>query len=146
MKTIFENMKGEWDWFGIKDREFENGKSRFDFGTSSLTGEDRKVVFYFLFERTEQKLAVYTTFSLADLLVNKSWCKARWGEGERCVDCLKSLVKAKVSGYDGFECDCCFQVQPTKDIACDLFSLEAFKILKQEGEKACIEYIKKTML
>jgi len=60
-------------------------------------------------------------FSLADLLANKSWCKAVWGESE---------IKGDEILHFG----------------CDYHSTYAFQTLQQQGEKECIKYIKETMI
>ena len=55
--------------------------------------------------------------SIANLLANKSWCKAVWGE----EDFLSHKKWQAMSRY-------------------------AFNKLQQEGEEACIEYITETMV
>ena len=59
--------------------------------------------------------------SIADLLANKSWCKAVWGEE---------------------------QILPSEfDIGrWDLEGRNAFQILRMEGEEKCLTYITETMI
>lgn len=60
------------------------------------------------------------SMTLADLLVNKSWCKAVWGK-ER---------KATVGDVYGWK-------MPSRD---------AFHILQQSGESECLDFIHRTMI
>jgi len=62
-------------------------------------------------------------FSLADLLANKSWCKTVWGEG---IYEMYSIFK-EVRMWE-------------------IKSMRAFEYLQREGEEACIEFIKETMV
>ena len=86
MKTIFENMKGEWDWFGKPKKKWlilENGIGSMEFGAPECK-------------------------SLPDLLANKSWTEAL------------GLSWKKVR--------------------------TAFNHLRERGDEAAIDYIKKTMI
>lgn len=106
MKEIFKKIEGrEWDWFGEDEDEVI-----FEVVWNGVFGE---------------VLTGKMFFSLADLLANKSWCKAVWGE------------------LDGSGCGC------NDPECCPTYtshSIEVFQMLQHEGEKACIEYIKKTMI
>lgn len=84
MKELFKKLEDrQWDWFG------------------ETLDKDPVEAVVFIGDR----------YSLADLLANKSWCKAVWGSRRWIHN-----------------------------------SAEAFHILQHEGEQACIEYIKKTMV
>jgi len=66
MKEIFEKIKGrEWDWFGECSNEVSIELIRIGI----ITIYDEQLEFYSDF-----------SYSLPDLLANKSWCKAVWGE------------------------------------------------------------------
>ena len=67
MKEIFEKIEGrEWDWFNIKFPPEDWGFGKNDNKTLLLLYKERECRTY--------------EFSLADLLANKSWCKAVWGK------------------------------------------------------------------
>ena len=67
--------------------------------------------------------------SLADLLANKSWCKAVWSKS----DSINICPLCSYHNYTGIE-------------IFEHYSFKAFVILQQQDEKACITYIKKTMI
>ena len=144
MKTIFKNIEGrEWD--------------NFDMGES--------------INLTYDTLNMYS-ISLADLLANKSWCRAVWGDevdsGEvnehivcsgknTCVGARKYNSYMDDSEWEGVKidwnfCKVCGSKMVTKKIPimhfdnCGTNSQQAFQILQQEGEEACIKYIKETMV
>ena len=111
MKKIFERIKDrEWDWFsGAVQKEGLHYEIEDNFLVLNILG-------------------VIVNYSLADLLANKSWCKAVWFK----------------------KCDCSPENNPQHNL-CDqnywmYDSQKAFQILQQEGEQACIEYIHKTMI
>jgi len=54
-------------------------------------------------------------WSLAELLANQSWCKAVWGEKKQPV------------------------------FRWEYYSTISFQILQQEGEEACLKFIKETL-
>ena len=78
MKEIFENMKGEWDWFGIPEKI----KATMGLYTRKILTEGIPILDIWLEneERGDLYPAHQKSFSLADLLANKSWCKAVWGK------------------------------------------------------------------
>lgn len=119
MKELFDKIKDrEWDMFG-GDRD--------EIGLKMIVGKGMMVKIYWNDSPNEPEY-----YSLADLLANKSWCKAVWGEGwghgknERLYEELKQWWSHKLPHV--------------------YFSTKAFQILQQEGEEACIDYIKKTMI
>jgi hypothetical protein len=143
-KTLKDVMpKGEWDWFG----------------TYNCAPEKRK------FYVTKDKLAIdyqewEEVFSLADLLANKSWCKAMWGEKEDYCTNQHTWGK-KICLHCGVDTT----IQPPKDSGCNhvhypeecemcnkknedyrLHSSKAFQIFQQEDKQACINYIYQTKL
>lgn len=65
LKTIFERIEGrEWDWFNRASEKYKK-----------INLEEK-----FVFIKNGELVIFIKTFSLADLLANKSWCKAVWGE------------------------------------------------------------------
>lgn len=112
MEEIFKKIEGrDWDWFGYKPTKVEC----FEKGLANMP----VVAIY-----TKHMEASYGStpapyvFSLADLLANRSWCKAVWVTtvNTRCCDGWQEKSK------------------------------KAFQILQQQGEKECISYIKETMV
>lgn len=110
LQQIFEKIEGrEWDWFGNNNESwkvvsYHCGQGRLYFNADEIKGE---------FGRGG-------AYSLADLLANKSWSKAVWGEAEECPDE-----------------DCC----PTWKGR----SYSAFQILQIDGPDDCLNYILKTI-
>ncbi len=94
MKTIFENMKGEWDKFGGDKAEV---------AISMVVGKGWMVKVYWDDEPNDPEY-----YSLPDLLANKSWTEAL------------GLSWKKVR--------------------------TAFNHLRERGDEAAIDYIKKTMI
>lgn len=78
MKEIFAKIKGrEWDWFGGKPENFfVRGKYLF-----------------------EQKGIHEIKFSLADLLSNRSWCSAVWGEEPLQGTIIKSHAHFSINAF-----------------------------------------------
>lgn len=117
LKDIFKIIEGrEWDRFGWEDNLYPTEK---DLG---------------IWKNGEYRLS----FSLADLLANKSWCEAVWSgkEGIRAW-----LCENKCEYHDGFD---------TKSIrhwhySYHYHSSKAFEILQQEGVQEAIDYIYLTM-
>jgi len=106
MKEIFDKIKDrEWDWFGASNCD--------GYGFDSQTGH--------LCVSDPQR-----DYSTADLLANKSWCKAVWGDS---IDCV-------CTGYS-HDCKCNPQW-----INCSQY---AFAGLQISGEESCLKYIKETM-
>lgn len=103
MKEIFKRIEGlEWDIMGNKATK-------------------REIV--------EREIIEGRAYSLADLLANKSWCQAVWGNflcacGMRCDH-------GDMSTPDGYDWEVC--------------SKGALSVLQMEGQEACINYITKTM-
>jgi len=116
MKTIFDNIKGrKWDWFGLK-----KSNPFFQFNLIDAVEENCSQIQIFFTDED------YNLFSLADLLANKSWCKAVWGDS---IDCV-------CTGYS-HDCKCNPQW-----INCSQY---AFAGLQISGEESCLKYIKETM-
>jgi hypothetical protein len=114
MKEIFKKIEGRgFDWFGYAElnENWVYSEPMFYCNYVSPTNSRKNMV----------------KFSLADLLVNKSWRKAVWrdsGEGGNIYE---------RNGDHTIECE-------------EVYSIVALYILQQEGKKACIKYIKKTMI
>ncbi len=104
MKDIFKNIEGrEWDWFE-ENEPFEwnvYGGDKHGYTLSFNTG---------------------VSYSLADLLANKSWCKAVW-KGKGFYNSKQEFIE---DGYIEH-------------------SLQAFQLLQESEEKA-IDYILTTMI
>lgn len=114
MKEIFKKIKGrEWDWFNHPDK-FNYNITR---GIEIITR---------LCHRNDEPEFISYHYSLADLLANKSWCKAVWGDKIR-------HPKFKFSSA-------LFIIDSQYHL------LTAFRILQQQGEEAVIKYIKETMI
>ncbi len=132
MITIFKNIEGrEWDRFG-QDRTFKDGKKRFETGEEM---DERKGLIYFHFRATKTEVAIFSFYSLAELLANPSWCKAVWGE---------EYGYFAASNNGSYEWIGKLDIHAWKRYK--TCSEKAFQILQQEGDKVCIEYIKKTMI
>lgn len=64
MNEIFKKIEGrEWDWFGVADKSKK--EVSFEHGMLIIR---------------HSSFASILAYSLADLLANKSWCKAVWGK------------------------------------------------------------------
>ncbi len=128
MKEIFKKIEGrEWDWFGIKERKNHVGRIY-----TFRSGQE-------VLELLHGDKGAQTYYSLADLLANKSWCKAVWGDyGENST--AKSCTK-NCKEHDGLISNRIAHWHMDWKSR----SPDAFLILQRKGEEACIEYIKKTM-
>lgn len=128
LKDIFDNMKGEWDWFGHggKDgyswEEMQNISKRWKIGLNQVYYSDEDL----------------NVFSLADLLSNQSWAKCVWGERLNTKHFQKKGLEISQETLDS-------TVVPLKR-AWNYHGIEAFSILQQSGEEECLKYIHKTML
>lgn len=121
MKEIFKHIEGrDWDWFGSSEK-----------GNYEINELGELEILWAVSECDNEHYG-WKEFSLADLLANKSWCQAVWGDrGWTCEG-------------KGNSCE----HWPDKDhrrYAWDGGSIKAFQILQQQGKEACINYITKTM-
>lgn len=106
MEDILKKIEGrEWDWFNT-----EEGLMRCPNGNS-----------------IQIDVCLY---SLADLLANKSWCKAVWGEDAHSHS---DNVGSRDCPYD---CEV---------VAWQRLGTNAFSRLQLLGQEACIKFIKETM-
>ena len=130
-KTLKDIMPiKEWDWFGIhKESQYKLVVNKEIINTVSI--------------KYEPMPFCWSTHTLADLLANKSWCKAVWGERLICSTCGV--------GYAGEDC-CQTRRKYREDGMCSelsafrYYSVQAFQLLREGNEQACIDYIYKTKL
>jgi len=116
MKEIFEHIKDRsWDWFREASNEVCQKWLKED---DVITVGDWGVCFYSSGDNT---------YSLADLLANKSWCKAVWGKEMTSPPLVRGEVYATFPLWEHH-------------------SAQAFQILQQQGEQAAIKYILQTVI
>ena len=123
LQEIFKIIEErEWSWFSEPKKDWKI--RQFHIAREMADGE------------------VYRSFSIADLLASHSWCKAVWGE-EGVTECCGDR------NYDG-EDGCCAcgtcDIKFADEIASFKYhSLNAFQILQQESQQACLNFIYETM-
>jgi len=126
MKEIFEHIKGrEWD----KTQHL----------LERVMIEDGEIV-------GEKVLDPTHTMTLADLLANKSWAVAVWGEEIICNTCEAKTQPKDIKLVNPPLCVHGEVIVEEADMAWIHYSLKSLKILQTFGEKECILYIKKTMV
>lgn len=124
LQDIFDNMKGEWDNFGHLVPKEELKLTVYEDGLIRL--------------RSNKDLTFVVYYSLADLLANKSWCIAVWGEDGMVGEYCRKPHEPKHCG----DYDCRNEVWQD---GFNYHSVEAFQIHQQQGQQECIDYIIKTM-
>lgn len=129
LKDIFEAMTGEWDWFGLccpQDNKYQTYSREISICNNVIyiAIESKTRGHGSCCDETEKD----GEFSLADLLANKSWCKAVWGEEK-----VLSLPDVKEFSREGME-----KVAQNKWIP---YSKIAFQILQQQGKQEALNYI-----
>lgn len=82
---------------------------------------------FFYSPKNKDSILSQTYFSLPDLLANKSWCMAVWGIDETDKECFCGESECNLKGYRWH-------------------SMKTFIFLRDEGPRACADYILKTMV
>ena len=77
--------------------------------------------------------------SLAQFLADKEKCKAVWGKEIQCCLCHRK------HGMRDENCNAGYLLRD-KEMKYENMSVKAFHILQQEGEEACIKFIKDTII
>lgn len=142
LQQIFDKIEGrEWDKFDLP-------------APCDLVPNTNGVICY----------GCMTFRSIADLLSNRSWCEAVWGEmqplttndsepwnGQECLHCRTSpAYQTTKEIFEKTECnhvqypDAC-KVCNRKTKGWEHFSKKAFQILQNEVPEACLDYILTTM-
>lgn len=123
LQDVFKIIEGrEWDNFGNLHRDV-----KLSFDDSILIIES--------YNPDNENNDLIGCFTLADLLANKSFCVAVWGEE---VDCSCGGT-GSISGIMTFHSGDCKISEGWKK------SWEAFQILQSEGTQPAIEYIMGTI-
>lgn len=131
LQEIFNRIEDrEWDWFGSRT------KGHYEINHPKLE---------ILIEKDGN--FGWRELKIIDLLANKSWCMAVWGEEMLCYDCGRIVEKPKQIGcltIGTGTCSCNRQFE-NNDEAWEYHSVNTFRLLRY-NEKHCIDYILKTML
>jgi len=147
VKDIFGRIQGrEWDWFGFvknPQNEVKNNERIHWFNDDTVT-EFLEVPqkLYITREGFKDTPLLTQQFTIADLLANKSWCKAVWGCGHPNYPSIQNDVKFW-DNPPAIWAQCLLKNQA---LPWQKKSTKTFQILQQQGQQAAIDYITDTML